>query len=137
MSNIVTNLNVSPYFDDFSEDKGFHRILFRPRVPVQSRELTQIQTILQNQISKFGDHVFKDGSIVEGCGITYLPKLDYIRIKNAFEENLSRSFEILTSNVLLVANNDNVNGVRAVILLFKQGSEANYPVTNRIYLQLS
>ena len=55
-----TNLNVSPYFDDFNEDKNFNRVLFKPGIPVQARELTQLQTILQNQIEKFGQHFFKD-----------------------------------------------------------------------------
>jgi len=44
-----TNLNVSPYYDDFSEDSLYHRVLFRPAYSVQARELTQMQTILQNQ----------------------------------------------------------------------------------------
>ena len=59
-----TNLNVSPYFDDFNEDKGFHKVLFKPGFPVQARELTTLQSILQNQIEKFGDHFFKEGSQV-------------------------------------------------------------------------
>ena len=62
----TTNLNVYPYFDDFNEDKNFYRILFRPGVAVQARELTQIQSMLQNQISKIGDYLFKDGSRVPG-----------------------------------------------------------------------
>ena len=62
---IKTDLNVTPYFDDFDEDKKFHRVLFRPSVPVQARELTQLQTILQNQVERFGDHVFKEGTIVK------------------------------------------------------------------------
>ena len=33
-----TNLNVSPYFDDFNEDKGFHKVLFKPGFPVQETE---------------------------------------------------------------------------------------------------
>ena len=59
---IKTDLNVTPYFDDFDEDKKFHRVLFRPSVPVQARELTQLQTILQNQVERFGDHVFKESN---------------------------------------------------------------------------
>ena len=27
---IETNLNQSPFFDDFNESKNFHRVLFRP-----------------------------------------------------------------------------------------------------------
>ena len=49
-----TNLNVSPYYDDFSEDSLYHRVLFRPAFSVQARELTQMQSILQNQIERMG-----------------------------------------------------------------------------------
>ena len=48
-----TNLNVSPYFDDFSPSNDFHRVLFKPGYPIQARELTTLQSILQNQIEKF------------------------------------------------------------------------------------
>ena len=47
-----TNLNVSPYFDDFEESKNYQKVLFKPGSPVQARELTTLQTILQNQIEK-------------------------------------------------------------------------------------
>ena len=59
-----TDFNVSPYYDDFSEAKNFHRILFRPAFAVQARELTQSQTLQQNQIEKMGDHLFKPGAMV-------------------------------------------------------------------------
>ncbi len=59
-----TDFNVSPYHDDFSESKNFHRILFRPAFAVQARELTQSQTITQNQIEKMGDHLFKSGAMI-------------------------------------------------------------------------
>ena len=59
-----TNLNVAPYYDDFAEDKDFHRVLFRPGFAVQARELTQLQSILQNQIEKHGRHMFKEGTVV-------------------------------------------------------------------------
>lgn len=61
------NLNTFPYYDDFDAQKGFHRILFKPGYSVQARELTQAQTILQQQIKNFGNHIFKDGSVVFGC----------------------------------------------------------------------
>jgi hypothetical protein len=62
--------NSTPYFDDFDEDNNYVRILFRPEYPVQARELTQIQTIIHDQIRKFGDHIFKDGSPVIGGELT-------------------------------------------------------------------
>ena len=48
-----TNLNVSPYFDDYSDNSGYHKVLFKPGTPVQARELNNLQSILQNQIEKF------------------------------------------------------------------------------------
>jgi len=58
--------NISPYYDDYSEDKNFHRILFKPGLAVQARELTQMQTILQNQVKRVGDYLFVDGDKVTG-----------------------------------------------------------------------
>ena len=62
-----TDLNITPYFDDFSEDKNFHKVLFRAGRPLQARELTQSQSILQDQVERFGSHFFKEGSIVQGA----------------------------------------------------------------------
>tara|TARA_A100001201_G_scaffold116449_1_gene100099 strand:- start:4777 stop:12153 length:7377 start_codon:yes stop_codon:yes gene_type:complete len=59
-----TNLNVSPYFDDFDSSKNFLKVLFKPGFPVQSRELTSLQSILQNQVEDFASHMFKEGSMV-------------------------------------------------------------------------
>jgi len=67
-SALETNFNVDPYYDDYSEDKNFHRILFKPGFAVQARELTQLQTILQDQVSRHGYHTFKEGSEVAGGG---------------------------------------------------------------------
>ena len=58
---MAINFSTDPYYDDYSEGKNFHRILFKPGVAVQARELNQLQTILQNQIARFGNHVFKPG----------------------------------------------------------------------------
>ena len=59
-----TDFNVSPYYDDFAENKNFHRVLFRPAFAVQARELTQSQSILQNQVEKISDHLFEKGAMV-------------------------------------------------------------------------
>jgi hypothetical protein len=65
-----TNLNVSPYYDDFDKADNYYRVLFKPGYPVQARELTGLQSILQNQIESFGSHIFKEGSMVIPGGIT-------------------------------------------------------------------
>ena len=79
---INTDLNVTPFFDDYDEDKKFNRVLFRPSVPVQARELTQVQSILQNQIERFGDHVFQEGTIVKGCAFNY-EAMPYAKLNDA------------------------------------------------------
>ncbi len=66
-----TDFNVSPYWDDWSLSDDFYRVLFRPGFAVQARELTTLQTILQNQIEQFGNHVFKEGSIVIPGSVGY------------------------------------------------------------------
>ena len=58
------DFNITPYYDDFDEQNDYYKILFRPGVAVQTREMNQLQSILQNQVSKVGDHLFKDGSMV-------------------------------------------------------------------------
>ena len=64
---VITQLNAQPYWDDFNPDqKDFLRILFRPGYAVQARELNQLQSILQTQVERFGNHIFKDGSIIIG-----------------------------------------------------------------------
>lgn len=74
-----TNFNVNPYYDDFDEDKKFLRLLFKPGYAVQARELTQLQTILQNQVERFGNHMFKNGSLVTG-GQTFLQDATYLKL---------------------------------------------------------
>ena len=61
---MTLEFNAAPYYDDFSESKGFYRILFRPGRAVQARELTQLQTQIQTQIGYLGKHFFKEGALV-------------------------------------------------------------------------
>ena len=46
-----TDLNVAPYYDDYSAGKNYLRTLFRPGFAIQARELTQLQSSIQNQIA--------------------------------------------------------------------------------------
>src|SRR5271166_3590309 len=79
------NFNSSPYFDDWSESKGFLKILFRPGYAVQARELTQSQDILQNQIGRFGSYVFKSGSQVLGGQITLDTNVVYANLNPLYQ----------------------------------------------------
>ena len=66
-----TDLNINPYYDDFDSGKNFYKVLFKPGFPVQARELTTLQSILQNQIESFGSYTFKEGTVVIPGNIVY------------------------------------------------------------------
>ena len=68
-----TNLNIGPYYDDFDSENNFYKVLFKPGYPVQSRELTTLQSIIQNQVEDFGSFIFKEGSMVIPGNVGYDP----------------------------------------------------------------
>ena len=124
---INTDLNVTPYFDDYDEDKKFHRVLFRPSVPVQARELTQLQTILQNQVERFGEHMFKEGTIIKGCNFTDTV-INYAKLNDA---NTSSTALVMSEfGDTYVRNSSNLI---AQVLETSSGFEATNPDLNTIY----
>lgn len=76
----VKKFPTKPYFDDFAEDKNFLRVLFRPGYVIQTRELNQLQTILQNQIGTLADYSIPDGSSVIGGKASLVNKLPFIKL---------------------------------------------------------
>jgi hypothetical protein len=78
------NFNVDPYYDDFDPSKNFHRVLFKPGVAVQARELTQSQTILQDQISKFADSIFSQNTPINGGKVTTNFKCYYLKLNRQY-----------------------------------------------------
>jgi len=84
MAETLTNFNVTPYNDDYATTKNFHRVMFRPSFAVQARELTQLQTILQEQINKIGSHIFEQGSMVIPGDINVDMFYDYIQLESTF-----------------------------------------------------
>lgn len=132
MSDLETDLSVAPYYDDYETEKRFYRILFVPKRAVQTRELNQIQSIIQEQIRRFGNHVFKDGSIVLGCNINHVPVMNYIRLENGWNTaNSNNAMDKTLQDFLVVSAN---TGTRASIRLVKQGYENLYPNTNVFYV---
>ena len=79
-----TNLNVTPYYDDFDKTKNYYRVLFRPGFPIQARELTTLQSTMQNQVENVGSHLFKDGAMVIPGQIGYDLEVDAIMVQESF-----------------------------------------------------
>ena len=96
-----TNLNISPYYDDFNKDDNFYKILFKPGYPVQARELTGLQSLLQNQVESFGKHIFKEGSMVIPGGIEYDPTYFSAKINST---HLGIDVSVYLNNI--ISNND-------------------------------
>ena len=90
-----TNLNVNPYYEDFDASKNFYKILFRPGYSIQSRELTQVQSILQNQIESFGKYAFKQGELVIPGEVGLNTKLDYVKLSSVSEVAISEGNDIV------------------------------------------
>ena len=81
-----TNLNVTPYYDDFNSANNFQQILARPGFAVQARELTQLQSILKNQIETMGDFLFKEGAMVVPGSIRY-NNLEFLKLETTYAGN--------------------------------------------------
>lgn len=82
-----TDLNVSPYYDDFDKTDNFHRVLFRPGFAIQARELTQLQSILQDQLEKFGTHMFKEGAMVIPGQSGFTNEYYAVKLQSTFNSN--------------------------------------------------
>jgi len=121
------DLNVAPYYDDFAENKNFHRILFRPGYAVQARELTQLQSILQNQIERFGSHVFQEGSVVIPGGFSINNEYYSVQLATAFAgESVDPSqYYNATSPVTIVGA---TSGVRAKVIGYKDATSSTQPL---------
>jgi hypothetical protein len=130
-ASLVTNLNTDPYYDDYDEAKGFYRILFRPGLAVQARELTQMQTILQNQIDRFGEHIFKEGSAVRGCEVNYDQRYAFVKLRNNTSVGASVNAAAFINSTVTGAS----TGVTALVVNAAGGAEANTPYTKTLFVK--
>ena len=128
---IETDLNVSPFYDDFDTTKNFHRILFRPSVPIQARELTQLQSILQNQIERFGDNIFVEGTIIQGCNFIYDTRYDYVKLPDLRNDGQPTQ----PSQYLGLIAYDATSNLQAVVVNSVDGYESQNPDLKTIYLK--
>ena len=132
---MALNLNVSPYYDDSNEPligaivNNYNRILFRPGYAVQARELTALQSILQDQVGKFGDHIFKNGSVVQGCEFKLDSQRAFVKILDAGVVN-DELADYVGDTVT-----GGTSGITAVILDAATGTQAESPDLKTLYLR--
>ena len=126
-----TDLNVAPYYDDFDTTDNFHRVLFRPGFAVQARELTQLQSILQNQIERHGQNVFKDGTVIIPGQVSISDAYTSIQLASTFggEDVIVAQYLNTTTPVTITGA---TSGVKARVIGVEAGTSTTQP---RLYIQ--
>jgi hypothetical protein len=123
----ITDLNVSPYYDDFDEADNFHRVLFRPGFAIQARELTQLQSILQNQVERHGNHMFKEGSIVIPGQLSYSNDFPTLQLASTFaSETIDPTQYFDATNPVTVTGV--TSGVKAYVTGFQAATATTQPI---------
>jgi hypothetical protein len=97
---LTTDLNTSPYYDDYDPSKGYHRILFKPSLGLQARELTQMQSIQQNQIDGIAENLFKEGSLVSGGQFIFDKMFRYVQINDFNVDGLEVTVQNLVGSIV-------------------------------------
>lgn len=104
---VSTESTLSPYFNDFDESKNYHQMLFRPGFAVQGRELTQLQSILQNQVERFGQHIFENGSSVVGGDASFMTDMVTLNVNSTYDSTTVDITEFKDKTIRYAdANND-------------------------------
>ncbi len=123
----ITDLNVSPYYDDFDEADNFHKVLFRPGYAIQARELTQLQSILQNQVERHGNHMFKEGSIVIPGQLSYSDAFPTLQLSSNFaDEEIDPSQFYNATNPVTITGV--TSGVKAYVIGYQAATATTQPI---------
>lgn len=128
---MALNFNVSPFYDDFDPAKNFHRILFKPGYAVQGRELTQSQTILQNQITSFADNIFKQNSPVTGGQVTTNFNCYYVKLQSTYNDV---AIDVNNFNGMLVQDATGLVVARVIQVVTGTGEGGDPPTLILSYL---
>jgi hypothetical protein len=107
-----TDLNISPYYDDFDSEKNFYKVLFKPGYPIQARELTTLQSILQDQVKSFGSNIFKEGSVVIPGNIAYDGNFNSVKLNST---NFGVDISLYINNFIGKKITGQISGTTAII----------------------
>jgi len=112
MATFNSNVFSSTYRDDYADSDNYYRILFNNGRALQARELTQLQTIIQSEISRFGRNIFKDGAVVNPGGPTLNRNYEFIKLNTASPYTLPAD----TSALIGLEFTGATSGVKARVL---------------------
>jgi hypothetical protein len=121
----------TPYYDDYDETKNFYRILFKPGRAVQARELTQMQTLIQGQIERFGKNIFKEGSIVVPGEQVYDTRYKYVKLVTSYNSVVADDvIDSLVDKIVI----GQTTGVRALVVNYVLATSTDEPTIYVKYL---
>lgn len=126
---ITTSLNNSPYFDDYNINKDYYRMLFKPGVSVQVRELNQLQAMMAKQIEWFGDSIFQSGTIVSGCTFNFMSNYRYAKILDNDVNGVPVDPPLYVGKFVTSST-----GMRAYVINSANGFQSSSPNLNTIYV---
>ena len=127
-----TTLTQAPYYDDYDETKNYHRVLFKPSVAVQARELTQLQTILQNQIERFGDNVYQTGTIIKGCSLSTDDQYYYVKLLDLQPDGQNYTLASLANTYIV---DEATSGLKGIVVNYSAGGQQLDPDLNTLYFK--
>ena len=149
---MALNFNTSPYFDDFDPTDNYHRILFKPGRAIQARELSQSQTILQNQISEFASAIYSQNTPISGGKITTNLNCDYIKLNRTLYgadidiselvgKIITNSTGIISATIIAVSfdssvvDSSSVSDPPTLILSYRSGQKFSEDSEESVYIQ--
>ena len=77
------NTFATTYKDDWVDSANYHRILFNSGRALQARELTQLQTITQAEISRLGRHIFNQGAAVNPGSVSINNNYEFVKLQDS------------------------------------------------------
>ena len=96
------------YKDDYKDSDNYHRILFNSARALQARELTQMQTIIQKELARFGRNIFKEGAVVNPGGLDVNSEYEFVKLQ------VTTGLVLYTGDILTAST----NGVKAEVIEF-------------------
>jgi hypothetical protein len=108
-STFTQSVLATTYKDDYRDSDHYHRILFNSGRALQARELTQLQTIIQSEMARFGRNIFKEGASVNPGGGTLDNNYTFVKLNTAVNT-------LPTTNIVGNIFTGQTSGLRAKIL---------------------
>jgi len=108
MATTLTNATFSnTYKDDYTDSDGYYRILFNSGRTLQARELTQAQTIINNQIKRMASDIYVEGSVISEGSLNPNPLYEFVKLNtsvnalpSSYNDLIGTSFTGQTSGVV-------------------------------------